>query len=214
MKLGLLPVALTLLVALSAPALACTPGPNQAEFDKAYYRSVTSVYRVVAEDFTPVDSRYPTDNFSVRMRPIEPIWGERPPPAVEMTFTAGMCSDWYIEHIEQGETLNGKEYLVFLAPAGQQDLRKLHVMPANESSAAEALVMLGVLQARGSGAPPPEDEGLPKWPPQGLADSAPTSSHLPLLFRWPMILGLGGFMFLIGLGVGRASLTIRKKSAK
>ena len=212
MKLGLVPVALTLLVALSAPALACTPGPNQAEFDKAYYRSVTSVYRVVAEDFTPVDPRYPTDNFSVRMRPIKLIWGERPPPPVEMTFTAGMCSDWYIEHIDQGETLNGKEYLVFLAPPGRQNLRNLHAIPANDRSAAEALVILGNLQVRGGSAPYPEDDGLPTWPPSELANSA--SGTPPLSFRWPVTLGIGAFLFLIGLGVGRASLKIRKKSAK
>ena len=187
----------------TVPALACTPSADQAQIEKAYYRSVTSVYRVVAEDFVPVDPRFPTDNFSVRLKPDEAIWGQRPPKPFTLTFTAGMCNGWFFESLEQGETLNGKEYFVFFAPLGRERPAELRIMPAGHGSAAAALVMLGRLQASGGGAPRAEDASLPRWPSSVAESAEPTRLWLDR-FRWPVTFGSALVLFLIGFALGRA----------
>jgi hypothetical protein len=203
-------LAMTLLAASAVPALACTPSVNQLMFEKAYYRSVTSVYRVVAEEFTPADPRYPMDNFSVRLKPVETVWGQRAPEPFTLTFTPGMCNGWFLE-VVPGETLNGREYFVFSAPPGQQRLSELHVMPTDGQPSAAALVLLGRLQATGSTAPRPEDASLPVWPPVGSLDASRPVPVGPVLSLWPWLLGSAITLFLIGLGVGRASSRPRLK---
>jgi hypothetical protein len=173
---------------------------------------VISVYRVVAEDFTPVDSRYPGDSFSVRMRPVEAIWGYAPPKPFTLSFTPGMCNSWFLESVEQGETLNGRAYFVFLAPPGQEHLSELHIVPAGDQSAAEALVMLGRLQESGGEMPRAEGGALPSWPPSGAVDSTRAAPYWSHFVRWPAMIGLAAILFLIGLGVGRASRPGREKS--
>ncbi len=198
----------------AAPALACTPSRNQDQFDKAYYRSVISVYRVVAQEFTPTDPRAPSDDFSVRMKPVEAIWGKSPPQPFTLTFKPGMCSDWDLEAIEQGQTLNGRAYFVFFAPSAKDRLSELHIIPAGDQSAAEALVTLGRLQESGSWGPRPDDRALPEWPPQAEANSSLPALAWLARFRWPAVVGLAILLFLIGFGFGRASRSGRAKSVQ
>ncbi|GLK48842.1 hypothetical protein GCM10017620_18150 [Brevundimonas intermedia] len=205
-------ISLAVLTASATPALACSLPSDYAKFEQAYYRSVTSVYRVEAEDFTPVDSRSPDDSFSVRLKPTEAIWGQAPPKPFTLTFTPGMCNGWFFENVKQGETLNGRAYFVFLAPLAQEQPSELHIMPAGDQSAAEALVMLGRLQESGGWAPRAEDDALPSWPPAGAIDSTRPAPYWSHLVRWPAMIGLAVVLFLIGLGVGRASRPDRAKS--
>lgn len=199
---------------VAAPALACTPSPNQDQFDKAYFRSVTSVYRVVAQEFTPTDSRAPSDDFSVRMKPVEAIWGQSPPQPFTLSFKPGMCNDWGLEAIEQGQTLNGRAYFVFFAPSARDRLSELHIIPAGDQSAAEALVTLGRLQESGSWVPRPDDSALPKWPPQAEVPSSLAALAGLARFRWPAVVGSAILLFLIGFGFGRASRSGRAKSVQ
>ncbi|NBW09087.1 MAG: hypothetical protein EBR82_13795 [Caulobacteraceae bacterium] len=214
MKLAAPALVLTLLAASAVPALACTPSGNQAQIEKAYYRSVTSVYRVVAEEFAPADPRYPMDNFSVRLKPVETVWGERAPEPFILTFTPGMCNGWFLEDLSPGETMNGREYFVFSAPPGQQRLSELHVMPTDGQPSVAALVLLGRLQTTGSTAPSPEDRSLPAWPPVDVVDASRPAPARAVISLLPWLLGSAVTLFLIGLGVGRASSGTRRKKTQ
>jgi hypothetical protein len=134
----------------SSAALACVRGLDHIEQEREYYKAVSSVYVAVAQDFNPEDPRYPSDNFTVQLRVVEPVWGEAPPRnPVMLEFTAGACDDWFLWDGDDSEPLDGKRYFVFVAPAAESDLTRLHVLPAGNRPASEAMVMLRMLQTTG-----------------------------------------------------------------
>ena len=179
---------------------ACVRGMDHIERERAYYNAVTSVYVVVAQDFKPEDSRYPSDNFTVHLRPLEAVWGEAPPGSpVKLEFTAGGCDDWYLWDGDDSESLEGKRYFVFVAPPATNDLKQLHVMPAGDLAASDAMNMLRQLKATG-GAPPPPADDLDQPQP---ADSS--SDFWTQGYPWPWAAGAGGLLFLLGLIIGRAT---------
>ena len=108
---------LLIMAALWAPpALACTLGPDHEKWEREYYNAVTSVYVAVAEDFDPEDPRYPSDNFSVLLRPVEVVWGAAPAPQpLKLEYTAGACDEWFLWGNDYNEPLDGRRYLVFVA---------------------------------------------------------------------------------------------------
>ena len=193
----------------STAALACVRGLDHIEQERAYYNAVTSVYVAVAQDFKPEDARYPSDNFTVQLRPVEPVWGEAPPPSpVRLEFTAGGCDDWYLWDDDDSEPLDGKRYFVFVAPPAKDDLTQLHVMPAGDLAASDAMAMLQQLKATG-GAPPRPTDDLDKRQP---AEPSPVSSAFwTRSYPWPWAAGAGGLLFILGLIIGRA---IRPSSDK
>jgi hypothetical protein len=206
---------ITALTGAIAPswASACTPASDQNQFSKAYYRTVTSVYRARARDFTPVNPQYPEDNFTVVLQPTDLIWGERPTEPVRLRSIAGACVEWYLWDGDD-TPLNGQSYLVFAAPAAREDPSELRILPAAGRSNAEALVMFGRLQETGSGAPPPPPPPdaipMPLWPPKGAVDEAKLGGmSLSAATAWLWLPG-GILLLLIGIGIGRISRPRRK----
>lgn len=193
-------------------ALACVRGPNYVDQERAYYNAVTSVYVAVAQNFTPEDPRYPSDNFTVQLRPAEPVWGGKPPRSpVVLEFTAGACDDWFLWDGDDSEPLDGKRYFVFVAPPANNDLTQLHIMPAGNLPASDAMIMLGRLQESG---------GAPPWPNGQYNDPDPdSSSSAPppfwaRRFSWPWIAGASGSFFILGLILGRAIPPRRDRQRK
>lgn len=127
----------TLLTALScwaAPVAtqACSRGTADAvaEAELAYFRGVSSVYRAVAEDFSPLDPSYPGDNFTVRLRPIEAVMGDLPTRPLTLEFTAGACTEWMLWGIGVDDgSIEGRRYLVFVAPEAERDASYLRIVP-------------------------------------------------------------------------------------
>ena len=189
----------------SAVAEACTPGLGHEQQQIEYYKAATSVYVAVAEDFKPEDPRYPSDNFAVRLRPIEWVWGEPlPREPVNLEFTAGACVDWFLWDDDDSESLDGKRYFVFVAPQSEEEAEflpahsRLHVLPAGDGSASDGLILLGRLQATGGAPPRPEEPPLP----EGSPSEEPafwTRSYL-----WPWAVGGAATLFIFGLILGRA----------
>lgn len=200
--------------------MACVPAPDPRPYTRAYFSAVTSVYRAVSEDFKPADSRYPTDNFTVRLRPIEAIWGAPPPGPLTLEFAAGTCVDWYLEEDDKGWIANGKEYFVFVAPPGMKPrgvapaYSQLQVIPASDRESWEAMVLMRQFQITGTGAgnsPPAPPEHTPGLYPKGDPLTKPTLWTRP--YPWPWAAGAAGFLFLLGLIIGRA-LPRRDKQRK
>lgn len=191
---------LLIMAALWAPpALACTPGPDHEKWEREYYNAVTSVYVAVAEDFDPEDPRYPSDNFSVLLRPVEVVWGAAPAPQpLKLEYTAGACDEWFLWGNDYNEPLDGRRYLVFVAPQARNDLSRLHIQPAEGRNAAQAMELLRALQ---SGVRTVEGEGGEDLLPQ----SAPTWSvrRLKPEFIW-LSLGGVGIAITVGLALRRA----------
>lgn len=189
-----------ILAALWAPpALACTLGPDHEKWEREYYNAVTSVYIAVAEDFDPEDPRYPSDNFSVLLRPVEAVWGDTPAPQpLKLEYTAGACDEWFLWGDDYNESLDGKRYLVFVAPQARNDLSRLHIQPAEGRNAAQAIELLHAMQ---SGVRAVEGEGGEDL----LSQSAPAPSlqRLKPEFVW-LSLGGVGVAITIGLALRRA----------
>jgi hypothetical protein len=114
-------------IVATTPAYACTPpmAPVQDRETGAYFASVTSVYRAVAEDFRPTDPRFPGDNFTVRLRPIETIWGDR----------------------SEDEPVDGQRFLVFFAPVAAGDVNALRVVPDDHASGERTLSLWRIVRA-------------------------------------------------------------------
>jgi hypothetical protein len=137
-------------IVATTPAYACTPpmAPVQDRETGAYFASVTSVYRAVAEDFRPTDPRFPGDNFTVRLRPIETIWGDAPPAPVNLRFTAGACISWDIwGDRSEDEPVDGQRFLVFFAPAAAGDVNALRVVPDDYASGERTLSLWRIVRA-------------------------------------------------------------------
>ena len=190
---------LLILAALWAPpALACTPGLDHERWEREYYNAVTSVYFAVAEDFDPEDPRYPSDNFSVHLRPVEAVLGEAPgPQPLKLEYTAGACDEWFLWGDDYNEPLDGKRYLVFVAPQARNDLSRLHIQPAEGRTAAQAIELLHAMQ---SGVRTVEGEGGEDLLPQ----SAPAQSlqRLKPEFIW-LSLGGAGIAIIFGVALWR-----------
>jgi hypothetical protein len=195
MKIVALTATAALVVFATQPALACVAGAGYEQETRDYYRATTSVYSVVAEDFRPQDPRYPSDNFTVRLKPVEAIWGKRPQTPLTLTFTAGGCNEWFLWDGDDNTSLNGKRYFVFVAPPGERNPSLLRVMPAGGRSAAEALVMLGQLQISGGQLPADEAEQ------QALPAEARNWSRIP---QWLWLSGASIILLLTGVLIGRA----------
>jgi len=200
-------VALSLTV-LASPALSCSRSYESVIESREYYASVTSVYRAVSEGFTPRDSSYPGGNFTIRLRPVEAIWGEAPAGPMTLEFTPGACVDWYLEmDVQDDVPLNGKEYFVFVAPQSKQtpallpENALLRAIPATGLQSWEAMVLLRQLQITGDGPPPPPGE-FPLLYPEGSPLEKPT--FWKRSYPWPWAAGAAGTLFIIGLILGRA----------
>lgn len=204
---SLILVAALSLTALASPALCCSRSYESVEYSREYYASVTSVYRAVSEGFTPEDSRYPDNSFTIRLRPLEAIWGEAPAGPVTLEFTPGACVDWYLETDAQDVPLNGKEYFVFVAPQSMAasgiypENAQLRALPAGGQQSWEAMVLLRELQITGDG-PPPPPENFPFLYPEGSPLKEPT--FWTRSYPWPWAAGAAGALFIIGLILGRA----------
>lgn len=191
----------------ASPATACVLSPNYNDYARAYYGSVTSVYRAVAEDFSAKDSRYPGNDFSARLRPVEAIWGAPPPGPLKLEFTAGTCVDWYLETDEQDRVIEGKEYFVFVAPPGMEPEgifpahSRLRTHPATGRQSWEAMVLLRQLQVTGDGPPAPPEQ-FPGLYPEGSPLEKPTL--WTRAYPWPWAAGAAGGLFILGLILGRA----------
>lgn len=195
------------LTALASPALACSRSYESVVYSREYYASVRSVYRAVSEDFTPRDSNYPGGNFTIRLRPVEAIWGEAPGGPETLEFWPGACVDWYLELDAEEVPLNGKEYFVFVAPQSKQSSEilpensLLRAIPATGQQSWEAMVLLRQLQITGDGPPPPPGE-FPQLYPDGSPLERPTVWTRS--YPWPWAAGAAGVLFILGLIFGRA----------
>ncbi len=130
----LLVVLLTAASCWAAPvaAQACSRGPQEvvAEAELTYFRGVSSVYRAVAEDFSPSNPSYPGDNFTVRLRATETLWGDDPARPVTLKFTAGACTEWKLWGFNAPDkSIDGRGYLVFVAPEAAKDASYLRIVP-------------------------------------------------------------------------------------
>ena len=195
MKILVLTAAAALASFATQPALACVAGAGYEQETRDYYRATTSVYSVVAEDFTPKDPHYPSDNFTVRLKPVEAVWGKWPQAPLTLTFTAGSCNEWFLWDDDDTTSLNGKRYFVFVAPPGERDPSLLRVMPAGGRSSAEALVMLGQLQIS-EGRPTADEAGQ-----QALPAGSPNWPRIP---QWLWLSGASILLLLTGALIGRS----------
>ncbi|WP_420479043.1 hypothetical protein [Brevundimonas sp. FT23028] len=210
MKIRVLLTAVGLASAFAVPAMACTRAPDNAVQRMAYFHSVTSVYVAIAEDFQSANPRYPSDEFTVRMKPVETVWGDPPGQALTLNFTPGACTEWFFDEDDlQAQRINGGRYFVFVAPNGERDPSLIHVEPAGTRTGAEALVRLGHLQMRGDLTPRPDSPVMPEWPPRSMADQ----TQGPTLPRWlPWVGGASIISLLLGFLIGRGRAARTKKS--
>ena len=132
MKLGFLFLTVALGAGIPAAAQACSRGSAEASAaaELAYLTEVTAVYRAVAEDFSPLDPSYPSDDFTVRLRPVEAVWGDLPAEPIALEYTAGACTEWHLWGLgNDGESIEGRRYLVFSGPQSERDRSYLKIVP-------------------------------------------------------------------------------------
>ncbi|MDQ8028135.1 MAG: hypothetical protein REJ23_05375 [Brevundimonas sp.] len=210
MKIRVLMAAFALTGTFGTPALACTLAPDHAVQRMAYFHSVTSVYVAVAEDFQAANPRHPSDQFTVRLKPVETVWGVRPTEVLTLSFTPGACTEWSFDEDDlQAQRINGERYFVFVAPDGERDPGLIRVEPAGTRAGAEAMVLLGQLQVRGDMRPSPESPAMPEWPPASVAEQTPASTFPDWL---PWAGGASLISLLIGFLLGRGRTARTKKS--
>ncbi len=195
------------LVGATSSALACSLPSDWADRRVGYYRSVTSVYVATAEDFRPANALYPSDRFTVLLKPVETVWGTPPKRPLKLEFYPGACNEWFLWNDNDDlSRVDGNRYFVFFAPEGERSSGLIRVEPAESRTGAEAMVMLGRLQVTGGRPPGPEDGVWPHWPPQSAGDEA--RREQPFWSRgspWLWLSGTSILILLIGVIIGRAS---------
>lgn len=173
---------LVLAVLWAGPALACTPGPDHERREREYFNAVTSVYIVQPRDFIPQYPESPEAEFTVKLYPMQAVWGPLPKEPVSVTYSGGNCVDWEISEADlYGLRTGTGVYTVYATPEALEDPQKLWIFRTDNKD-----LFLTALAHRTSAAAP-----------------NPVRDHLRSPEIWTGIAGTSLIFLLVGIFIRR-----------